>query len=290
MQHEKSSMTDLKRLILAYQKKGTGWDQIVERLSGRIYAYPAQKGAGSEDDAGSFYLYLLPRLKNLLSNYRDKDVPFDHYLQSTLYWNLKSYFRSKKRDAIDCRASAHRSYWETPSAVEGCPVEPIDPPAPADRELFRDPVMKKRLLLLALRCARGLDDEKIAHLSRLAGYDERWLREKVTNLKQSFDRREKRLASLRLRRNRAFYRCGLLEQEMYGEHETDKRAYLSRRIKRCRQIMQQAQWEISRIPLTTTHRAIADELGIPKGTVDTGLRWVGDRLAALYHAARSEYA
>ena len=54
--------------------------------------------------------------------------------------------------------------------------------------------------------------------------------------------------------------------------------------------MKQAMWEIARIPLCPTHRAIAEELGVPKGTVDTGLRWAKNQLAALYAEDEIEYA
>jgi DNA-directed RNA polymerase specialized sigma24 family protein len=95
---------------------------------------------------------------------------------------------------------------------------------------------------------------------------------------------------LRERRNRAYSRLLFMEKELSGETEHEAAEALRRKIGKLKKIMMQASYEISRIPLCPTHNAIAEELGIPKGTVDTGLRWIKQKLSALYLDGSMEYS
>ena len=235
-----------------------------------------RRGGHEEDDAGEFYLYFVTKLKRLVLKYRDRGVPFDHYLNSTLRWNLRSYYRCRRQRQRSWRLSASPHLWGDAPCDEprdGC-SEPASDLLPDLERLGDHPVYRRRLLFLFLRGARLARWRDIEGFARLTGYDVLWLEQRVKALKERLQPKEERLRLLRDRRNRAFTRCLALESDLGREVVPGERARLRRRIGRLRRIMAETMDEMSRVPLAPTHRAIAEELGVPKGTVDTGLRWM----------------
>jgi hypothetical protein len=310
--------TLIKRVLEA-QHSEEGMKELIRDLSLQIYRYPLTKAGGSEDDAGEFYLYFFPRLKRLLVNFKDQGVPFQHYFHSLLYWNLKSYLRLKRKKRSRWLAARCRELWDIYQAdpseepAEGRPADrrpadrrPEDPFGPCDgaeassvraynvvranmQGRIADATARRRLLFLALRYCREMDPASIEKLAGLTGRDVDWLRERITHLRWTMASREERLERLRERRNHAFCRARLLEMKIRSVGDGERRAQLAKALDRCQRTMRGACTEITRIPLSPTHRAIAIELGVPKGTVDTGIRWIKGRIC-LYSAPSLKYA
>jgi hypothetical protein len=141
-----------------------------------------------------------------------------------------------------------------------------------------DPAHRRRYLFLLLRNAYHVGEREIRLFARATGYDSDWLTERITNLKETLMPRIERLRALRCRRTRAYSQLLVAENELRLEVDDGEQRRLRKRIGRLRKIMRQAAEDIARIPLHPTHRAIAEELGIPKGTVDTGMRWIKQRI------------
>lgn len=286
----------LKEQVLSYQKTGRGLETIVQELSERIYLYPLKRGRGSEDDSGEFYLYFLPRLKRLILKFEDHGVPFEHYFNATLCWNLKSFFRSMKKKKWMWEASASPAFWELDMPES---KSSAGPPLSANWRFIlgsvwdgtaMDTTSRKRLLFLFLRHVRDIDDSEIDLFSQRAGYDRQWLDERVRRLRETLRIREIRLDILRKRRNQAYSRCFLWERERKRETDKSRREKLDRQIRRMRRILHKTVFEISRVPLSPSHSSIARELGVPKGTVDTGIFWINRKLKALYADRMIGYA
>ncbi len=286
--------SSLKERVLAYQKTRQGLDSILAELSERIYRYPSRRRRSSEDDAGEFYLYFLPRLKRLLVNFKDQGVPFEHYLNATLFWNLKSYFRSEKKKKKLWQASTSPDFWELSEVAATS-----DPGFVVDWSFIlsqvwngteMDATSRKRLLFLFLRHVREIDESEIELFSRKTAYDCDWLSQRIRHLRETLQMREDRLQRLKKRRNQAFSCCLLRERELKGETDADRREKLDRQIRRLRRILRKTEFEISRVPLSPSHSSIARELGVPKGTVDTGIYWINRKLKTLYAERMIEYS
>jgi hypothetical protein len=110
------------------------------------------------------------------------------------------------------------------------------------------------------------------------------------HLRESLQIREDRLAYLQRKRNQAYARCLLLEKERSEEMDREIRDGLTLKIGKMRRLMRKTMYEISRVPLSPSHAVIARELGVPKGTVDTGLFWINKMLKTLYSDRMIEYA
>ena len=82
----------------------------------------------------------------------------------------------------------------------------------------------------------------------------------------------------------------LLEERMGWEFDESRRCKLNQEMQRLGRRAWMARDEISHVPVCPTHRAIAKEMKVPKGTVDTGIRWFRKEWEGLYSRRQMEYA
>ena len=83
---------------------------------------------------------------------------------------------------------------------------------------------------------------------------------------------------LRGRRNAAWSRIRLLEVRHRECDDEDRRAELERRMACERRRLDNLRDQLARVPGHTPHKDIADVLGVPKGTVDSGIHYLKKKL------------
>jgi DNA-directed RNA polymerase specialized sigma24 family protein len=309
-------MENLTQKVLSYQQTRQGLEGILQDLAPRIYRYPRRKMGWDEDACGDFYLFFQPRLVRLLTRFRDQGKPFESYLGSVMCWQLKNFARERRRSekawGVSLRLEDGGGLPEEGEPRQGEPPEspweaasgpgPIGAPAPgpdggetscgcagfpdpSDERILsvlESPSDRRNLLLLALKCIRMLPPERYPALAALTGMSEQRLGFLVEDLRAGMEPRERRLESFRGRRNRAFAQSLLLEADLAGETDSERRRDLSSRLARARRRMAAAIDRMSRVMPGPTNREIAAALGLPKGTVDSGLYWLKRKLAAVY--------
>jgi RNA polymerase sigma factor (sigma-70 family) len=291
----------LKDKVLAYQRTGAGLEELIVNLSPRIYHYPRHRSGLDEDDCGDFYVYFYPRMLRSLEHFRDQGKPFEHYLNAVLRWQLKSYLRRKKSDGRNRALACRPDFWELP----GQPGPGEDPsaaalafpavPSGAALSPFLGPggVLKtnsdrRRFLLLLLKNMQFLDARELEQGASLCGYPADELARVTLALQERLAGRRKRLTDLRTRRNRAFCRLSLLEEELSAAAEAAERQRLHEAITKTRATLRLAQQRLARTPRCPTNRDLAEVLGLPKGTVDTALYWLKKRLFSVYAESTEE--
>jgi RNA polymerase sigma factor (sigma-70 family) len=284
-------MQGLTEKVLSFQRSRRGLEELVEELAPRIYQYPRRKLGWDEDACGDFYLYFHPRLIRLLSRFKDQGRPFESYLCSVLSWQLKNFARERRR--------AERG-WNTALRLGRQEEEDFGPEVPFEtapvtfdfglaKHLDRA-ADRRNLLLLGLKCVRSLTPESMAGLSRLTGVSPEALVAHAAALKSRLETREKRLESFRARRNRAFSQARTLESELIEEIDRERREAIAARLAKARRRMKTAIRRMSRIMLNPTNREIAEVLGVPKGTVDSGLYWLKKKLSIVYYQRNQQSA
>jgi hypothetical protein len=83
---------------------------------------------------------------------------------------------------------------------------------------------------------------------------------------------------LRERRNRAFLQIYRIHQELSREHDAQRRHTLLEKLEGEKKRLAAALDEMSRVPTAPTHRDIAAALGVPKGSVDSGIYYLKNAL------------
>ncbi len=292
-------MEGLTEKVLAFQRSQTGESlgALVEELSPRVYKYPRFKLGWDEDACGEFYVYFYPRLVRLLSRFRDQGKPFESYLCSVMSWQLRNFAREKRRTERGWRVSVRlgRPDDEEPhaSAVDAAREAEDQETSQLLQEIassIQTPADRRNLLILGLKCVRSLTAGGMAVLSHLTAVPMPDLARHAASLSMRLEPREKRLEAFRQRRNRAFSRAQTLEAELFEEIDMEKREALLDRLSMTRTRMKSAITRMSRIMLNPTNREIAEVLGIPKGTVDSGLYWLKRKLSVVYYPGSRQSA
>lgn len=273
-------MESLNALVAYYQNTGLGLAEIMNRLALRIYNYPLGKRQASEDDRGEFYLYFYPRLIRTLGRFQDRGKPFEWYFNSVLRWHYKGYCSRKRKEQIRWAAAKSVLFWELPDPASSLPahalgMDPGETVIPFDRfGCSRENTCRKRILLLALKNARHLDDCAIRRISGFAGVEEEHLVALVERLRANLYRQELRLHRLYRRQNKIFTKIFLFQRDLLWEVDPEVKAQLAFSLCELRRALRSVQRKIRRVRLHPSNREIAELLQIPKGTIDTSLYWL----------------
>ena len=278
-----------------------------------------------EDTPGEFILYCHDKLVLLVDEFEDRGVPFEHYANSVLRWQIRSYVRDRTRherrwentlynltwDGRESLARAQhsadparhvtrndppRSYPKFPTATAAA-TKPYtgalrladrDRPFDADRgrgrgraaparrsraRRFRMPkeVQQRRMLFALLKTAHLLDTRQFDLLVRATGCHADSVLRLLSRLERFRQPAITRCDYLRERRNQAFADYHLTARAMYHEPGTPAHLRAVAREQRARRTLARSQSELARVRVAPSNRHIAVILGIPKGTVDTGL-------------------
>jgi len=282
---------NLTEKVLRYQRTKSGLSEIMAELAQRVYFFPRRKMGWDDDACGEFYLFFHPRLVRLLDRFRDQGKPFESYLCAVLAWQLRNFARERKRGERSWNVALRIEPREWDVEAREASLEETEHRVPADvlsasgseiARLIRTSSDRRNLLFLILKCSRRLEEGKAASLAELAGVSKQRLAGLMSELSQLREARVERLETFRCRRNGAFSQVRLLETELQGELDERKRQELACRLVKARRRMKSAMARMARVGLAPTNKEISRILGIPKGTVDSGLYWLKKKLAEVY--------
>ena len=289
----------LKQRVLRCRCTGEGREELVAELAVRAYRFAGHRRGASEDEPGEFLLYMYPRLHGLILRYQDVGVPFEHYFNSVLAWNLRSYRRRARGLELDWQAGRVPVLWPGEGLAGGEACGDLDAPGqdheeapcPGPRESpLPDPAARKRFLLLVLRNCWRLGPGQLARAARIACVPADWLAATADTLRGGLVRRAARLDRLRGRRNAAYARMRLLQERRRRALDPEATRRLDGDIAREAAVWRRSCDLIRRVPLEPTQRRIASELGLPRGTVDTCLRVALLRAEGLLQSDAIRYA
>jgi RNA polymerase sigma factor (sigma-70 family) len=274
-------MESLTQKVLQYQRTREGLRDIVNELAPRVYQFPRHRMGWDEDACGDFYVFVHPRLIRLLDRFQDQGKPFESYLWAVLNWQLRNFARERRRS---------ERVWSVSLALDPGDAVTVEEPASCLEfsgtapiaQCIRSDADRRNFLILVLKCSRLLDDDSAAALAPIAGISARELLTLAAHLKALRASRDARLETFRCRRNKSFAQARQLEAELRGEVDAERGAVLqAAREGLCRR-MEAAMRRMARVSVSPTNREIASLLGIPKGTVDSGLYWLKRKLASVY--------
>lgn len=283
-------MTELTEMVLDYQRTGEGYEKLRRRVEQWVYFFPADRPGFAQEDCADFLLHARPRIPVMLRRYEHSDRSFEHYLAKTLRWQLRSFARVRRRRSRMFEISRAPDLWDGLVGVaEGEePFAASDGVAGAGAQIRIVPRHRprrprrgaaKRIMILALKAAPVISDAQLAEVARLTGYSPDWLKECRGRLRADVARRESRRVELRLRRNDAFFRVRMAQDELFTTTEPDRRERLAREIERQNHRLRKAREELSRVPAVPTNAELARIVGLPKGTIDSALHQLKRTLA-----------
>lgn len=294
---------NLHDLFLAYRSSGKGRELIMERVAALVYNSHTKFGFDDEDDAANALLKFQGRIEKLLDRFEDRGLPFDAYLASCLRYLARTVRRDRRR-STERAAICERAVCPEPSRstseedtqaeeyhgeyTKDSVAEPIEggrvsrrqprarggviPRCPAEEAAYSN-----RLVFLTVKCAWEMDEEGIAKAAEAAGVCREWLAAAVEQARRSLEPERSRVEALVERRNASWTRLRLLEARSADEIDPYRKEKLDSAMERERCRFAKVKAELTGLRTIVPNSIVARILGIPKGTVDSGLYYLRKR-------------
>lgn len=280
-------MTKLTELVLEYQKTGEGFDTLRREVEQWVYYYPSSRPGFEDEDCADFLLYFRGRIPALVARYTHTGRSFEHYLAKSLRWSLRSFARVRRRRSRMHELARSPDIWDGLIGVaEGTPQEPRLVGTAVQRlagsTIRRSPrgTAAKRIVILTLKASMVVSDAQLAEVARITGYSEAWLRRCRDELCAAVERREARRRQLRQRRNRAFFRVRVAQDELAVTTDEHRRERIQRELEQQVQRLRTARQQLARVPMVPTNGDIAETVGMPKGSIDSALHYMKRNLVS----------
>jgi hypothetical protein len=272
-------------LLIRYRKDGFGIERIMNEVAERLYRDPGRYGFDGEDEAADALLKYGGRIARLADRYVDRGVPFDAYLSTSLRFLSRTIRRDRRRaweretvceraEALDRIAGGIAGIppdLDAGSEPTPCPEAAVTPAAadPSGR-----PVLGSRLVFLFLKCVWDADDRDAERVAAAAGVDPAWLASAAAQARRSLEAERARFENMQARRNRSWCRLRLLEARLRADLEPYRRSSLEAALARERARFESARVELDGFRPIVPNSIVARILGVPKGTVDSGLYYL----------------
>ena len=290
----KASLNDL---VLDYRNGKGDVGDIVLRVAAQVYREPRRFGFDDEDAAADALLRYRHRIVAFIDRFQERGIAFDAYLGACLRFLAKTVRRDRKyhaeRDLVCERA-------DLPVEKESWCEEPGEPSssalfAPAPVRRFRAAgstyeATANRLVFLLIKCVWEADDADVKRVAEAAGVDPAWLGAAATQARRALNAEFARFERMRSRRNTAWCRINLLESRLREEPEAAKRGELKAKLDRERSHLNRALRDIGKFKPLVSNSIVARILGVPKGTVDSGIYYLRKQLQSGWNMPRQGVA
>jgi hypothetical protein len=275
------SNEELNDLVERKKRGELGLDRrIVELIAADAYKRPWAYGLESEDEVGEVFVRYWTRIGNLADRYEDTGYRFESFAISSFRYmalslNRQRVCRYDREGAIiddetfEAREDLRRCEFPDPGdagAGEGLPEFPGRDDSGIVAVAFR-----RRVVFLCVKCAHILDDGQVSAIASAMGLDLAELRGLLARARERYPVMNPRIVSRRRGRNVAWIRMGAAARRLARETDADARRYLREAIDRERGLYLRAARRIARTNRLIPNKAVAELLGIPKGTVDCGV-------------------
>jgi RNA polymerase sigma factor (sigma-70 family) len=272
-------MKTLTEMVHAYHAGEISLERIVDSVCEAVYRFPVTRTGFCEEDCAEFLIRFYPRIRRLVKRYRPQGSSFENYLATTLRFQLRSFARARNNErfrlatmtdptvagTIDVRESDLGAGPEAGSRE----TAGTGPPQCKPRRLT--PGQSRRLVYLSLKASERLTPAACARIARIAGCDVEWLNSVWLSIRDECDTQRRRRDAARKVRDRAWFRTRFIETQLLNAAEQSERVALLQELDRWNTRLARARRVLARMPAGPTHQQIADALGIPKGTVDSGV-------------------
>lgn len=277
------SATNLTMKVLDHQKTGSGFGELMRDIVETVLENREVYGFKDKDEACDVLAQYYPRISSLVRRFSGKDRSFEPYLFSSLKYFRKS-IECKRREQDMREREVHTREIMIPLAREFDAAPDIaDSPALPDGEGFvRSLSLKpgneacrasarKRILYLGLKCAFSLNDRQVAAIARLAEIPEAHLIERISFLRTMAESRFARREYLGRLRDKLFASLCYYERKLHDELDEFKKGRYEMMVERFKHRLANCRERLEAVRLEPTNTEIALVLGVPKGTVDSGI-------------------
>jgi len=270
--------SNLTNQVLEFKKTGKGYPALNKNISMLAYTYPRKRLCYSPDIASTFFLHFYPKIPYLISRFNYQGISFESFLLKTIRLQCRTIAKWTQKKEQKTKIIFNPSLQIYKCYHTDTEPEKKDPPCiHIDHILKRKKITKKamirRILYLLLKECNSVAEDKIKAFSNYSGYDEIWLKTSIEHMKALTWHRNRKLTALIYKKNHAL--TSLTEKELYKntEHTPHNQTHANRIVKLHRRLKRVSE-KLSNKSIQPSNSEIAAFLGIPKGSVDSGLYYI----------------
>ena len=275
-------MKSEKYLSELYEKYTNG-DLSRKNFEGMIFRHLLENSErfrlfrGNRDTWSDFLAWLYPRIVRAIDLYRDQGSSFDAYITSLVHCAAKEY-RLRESD----RSITEYVCWK--AKAEDLAVAESEPDYNESHETRKrvsipNEVNTRQILFLLLKSYFFVSEEFVKKVSQTIGMDAVLVQGIVDELRKRRSDKDAEIMDLRERLHCQHYRCIAYQKRMfYTQKGTDYHDRMKDRYERARKRFYKMKKRLGGIRMSASNRMIADVLGIPRGTVDSSLSAIKNRM------------
>ncbi|MDR3247512.1 MAG: hypothetical protein LBT39_01885 [Treponema sp.] len=224
-----------------------------------------------DDDRTDFLCWLYPRIQRAIDKYHYGGSTFDAYISGMVRWAAREYLSTETAHII-----TEQTYWDgMASDMAVYSQEPeygSDDPLPEKKRPFRMVDNPRQALLLLLKSYFYVSDDFINRAAPAMGIKKETLNRLVGEMRSIRSTRDEEIRELQLRIYSQYYRCRAFEKRMNAAVKDSGRYFMmKKRLERAEKRLTAMRKRFRLLRTDPSNRQVARVLGVPKGTVDSGL-------------------
>jgi hypothetical protein len=229
---------------------------------------------GNRDTWNDFLASLYPRIVRAIDLYRDLGSSFDAYIVSLIHCAAREY---------SCRES-DRSLTEYvcwKARAEDMAVFESEPVYNESRKRVSIPsdVNPRQILFLLLKSYFFVSDEFVKRVAQTINMNAEEVQKIIDELRNRRSNKDAQIMDLRDRLHCQHYRCIAYQKRMNNAQEgTDYYEKMKDRFERATKRYYKMKKRLGGMRMSASNRMIAEVLGIPRGTIDSSLSAIKNRL------------
>ena len=282
---ELSEITDL---VVYYKETGRGLRELKQAVALLVYRFPIQSGNMDPDLGGDLLLYVYPRIEDIISRFRYTGTPFEAYLRVVLRHQMRGLYSEKRihrRRELLLFIDGIGEYEATMDryrTMEVCDrfwasYRPymLEATTAVLEKMF---AAERRLVMFVLKVCLYIRPDQLAAIAELL--ELQTLQLDCALMREQMEYCLDRIERLKYYCNRCHLRILAIEYAIASAILESERVYLRTRLVSQQRAARRARKLYEDAPRTPANRDIAQHLGLPKGTVDSGLFYLRRQLWA----------
>ena len=231
---------------------------------------------GNRDRWNEFLSWLYPRFARAIDLYRDLGSSFDAYISGLVRGASREY---RNREA-DHRMTEYICWQAKAEEMRVCESE-IEYSGGRNDISIPEGINPRQILLLLLKSYHFVTDEYVKRVTGAIGMESDLVINMIVKLRERRSERETKVLDYRERIYCQHYRCLAYQERMNAAQPgTEYYVKMKGRFERARRRFLAMKNRLKGMRLDASNQMIAEVLGIPKGTVDSGLFKIKNQMAA----------
>lgn len=231
----------------------------------------------NRDRWNDFLSWLYPRLVRAIDLYRDVGSSFDAYINKLIYGAARE-FRCRE---IDHNITEYVCWRARAEEMTLCESEPEYTEGLETRNVIPIPedLNRRQILMLLLKSYFFVTDEFAGKVAFAIGMDIGMVQSMIDELKKRRSEKETDILNLRERIHCQHYRCLAYQKRMTSAQPgSEFHEKLKSRFERAKKRYSSMKKRLNTMRMSASNRMIAEVLGVPRGTVDSNLFAIKNRI------------